>query len=413
MLQRFFLPILILATGISVPAATLDDFYRSDEFFPVFTWAWADNVPPSYYRELKECGFTIGGYVPLVPGNDYMQALDRMADAGLKAIIFAPGRISNLAFAGLTAETAETAFAALSGELNHHPAVYGYMLRDEPDATLFPGLAKMIEAIRRREPDKLAFVNLFPGYAGAALRADNFRDYLERFVQCCNPAILCFDHYPLNERNIRCDDSYWQDLTDIRDVALRHRKPFWAYVASAGMLIHKPPTRADLSFQVYCAIAYGARGICYFLYQAVPWGNYRGTPIDQFGSRTPTWYDVQYVNRTLANYAPILNHLHSERVYHFGGDGVAVNPPPEERLIESISEDNVLIGEFTHDQNPDHYILLVNKDRELSHQYWSVKWRKEPKEVKAITPWSRNEVDFTGENLWIAPGMPILLHVKF
>jgi hypothetical protein len=54
---------------------------------------------------------------------------------------------------------------ALVKEVNDHPAVFGYYLRDEPSAAMFPGLEKVAGVIRELAPGKWPYINLFPNYA--------------------------------------------------------------------------------------------------------------------------------------------------------------------------------------------------------------------------------------------------------
>lgn len=48
------------------------------------------------------------------------------------------------------------------------PALYRCFITDEPGAAAFPGLGKLVDYLRRRDPAHLAYVNLFPTYANNA-----------------------------------------------------------------------------------------------------------------------------------------------------------------------------------------------------------------------------------------------------
>ncbi len=57
---------------------------------------------------------------------------------------------------------------ALIARVGKHPALYSYHLMDEPNASQFPALGKLVAYLRQRDPAHLAYINLFPTYAVAA-----------------------------------------------------------------------------------------------------------------------------------------------------------------------------------------------------------------------------------------------------
>ena len=99
------------------------------EFFPVMAW---DGVPndPEVFKQMRECGLTIAGFVP--PAG-----LDNCHAAGLKAIVSDP-RTNGYDWTNVDAATARKQVTELVELVRNHPAVYGYNLRDEPPAAFFP-----------------------------------------------------------------------------------------------------------------------------------------------------------------------------------------------------------------------------------------------------------------------------------
>ena len=55
--------------------------------------------------------------------------------------------------------------ASLVAKVGRNPVVYGFYLRDEPGADMFPGLARVADLIRELAPGKWPYINLFPDYA--------------------------------------------------------------------------------------------------------------------------------------------------------------------------------------------------------------------------------------------------------
>lgn len=54
---------------------------------------------------------------------------------------------------------------ALIERVRKHPALYSYFITDEPNATNFPALGKLARYLRERDPEHMAYINLFPTYA--------------------------------------------------------------------------------------------------------------------------------------------------------------------------------------------------------------------------------------------------------
>src|SRR5688500_1030121 len=134
---------------LSLPSA-------AEEFFPVMAW----NSPPAdaaVLKKMRECGLTLAGFA--APSS-----LDLVQAAGMKAIVSDP-RVSSYDWAKVEEQDVREKVKSLVAEVGKHPAVYGYSLRDEPSASMFPGLAKVAAALREVAPDKWAYINLFPNYA--------------------------------------------------------------------------------------------------------------------------------------------------------------------------------------------------------------------------------------------------------
>jgi len=53
----------------------------------------------------------------------------------------------------------------LIARVRTHPALYCYFVTDEPNATNFAGLGKLVAHLRERDPAQFAYINLFRTYA--------------------------------------------------------------------------------------------------------------------------------------------------------------------------------------------------------------------------------------------------------
>src|SRR6478672_1925525 len=107
-------------------------------------------------------------------------------------------------------------------------------------------------------------------------------------------------------------NNYWTNLEAVRNAALKHDLIFWNIVLSVAHFNYREASAADLRFEAYTSLAYGARGLSYFTYFCPSVGNYRLAPVDQFNHETPTWSALQSVNLQVQKLAPTLNHLTSQ-----------------------------------------------------------------------------------------------------
>jgi hypothetical protein len=155
-----------------------------------------------------------------------------------------------------------------------HPALGAYFVVDEPSAAAFPVVASIVAELRSAAPDRLAYVNLHPDYApAAALGAPDYASYLDRFLAEVRPALLSYDYYPFREDGDR--PSYFANLARIRDAAQASGLPFLVIVQAMPHGPYRDPEEGELAWQVFHALAHGARGISYFAY----W-----TPVDVAGA---------------------------------------------------------------------------------------------------------------------------------
>ncbi len=316
---------LAVALAVMVPAAgqeatrTMNDpaaIAWPPDFYPVLPWGRSPSVeqaadPVRGLASMSECGFNLSGFVA-------PELLPLCEQHGLRAIV-SPGAlgIAKNEWATLSAEAIDQRIQRMVATIGDSPALLGYYLVDEPGASLFGGLGAAVAAVRKYAPGKLAYINLFPGYAtiGAPdksqLQTASFTEYLERYVAEVRPQFVSYDNYLVQYSQDLRDTAraagYYRDLLEVRRVALKHGLPFWNICSSNQIRpITPPPSPANLAFQAYTTLAAGARGLSWFTYDI---GTYGYRPIDADGRRTTTWGYLQAVNRQVRVLGPLLNRL--------------------------------------------------------------------------------------------------------
>jgi len=282
--------------------------------------------------------------------------------AGLRALVGRPTDVNvrwrTLSDRAITAHVRELIHAS-----GRSRAVLGYLVADEPGVADFPALAKAVAAVKRLAPGKLAYVNLYPGYATSSqLGAKSYRGYLERYVSEVKPQFISFDNYAIalaTQPTARVrETSYYRNLVQVRRVALAHGLPFWVALSSKRIRPQAAaPTPASLRLQAFAALAAGARGLTWFTYYPTRGG---GTPIDPAGKRTATWSYLRKVNQRVKRLVPVLRRLRSTGVY-FSRSAVAGSLPLlPGKLVRSVrSPTSMMVGEFAGAAGT-RYALVVN-----------------------------------------------------
>lgn len=87
--------------------------------------------------------------------------LDVVKRHGLRGLL-----TSELLDAGVLDDPAKReALDAFIRRVKQHPGFYAYHLNDEPGANQFPELARLVAYLRERDPEHIAYINVFPTYA--------------------------------------------------------------------------------------------------------------------------------------------------------------------------------------------------------------------------------------------------------
>lgn len=417
--------ITLLFSGVPARAAASED-----DFFPILPWdglqGWEIQVKgfKDPIESVAECNFTVAGFVQ--PSQ-----LAVCKKLGLKAIV-APtldgepwrkwGEVPDEKIDPLVKRWCETA--------GDGSQIMGYFIIDEPGTPKFSKLANAVAAVRKYAPGKLAYINLYPGYATignpdeSQLGAASFTDYLERFVAEVKPQMLSYDNYKIfTSDNLQSRDqgaSYFRDLMEVRRVALEHGIPFWNTVCSNQIRNFTTiPSPANLMLQAYTTLAAGGRGLAWYTYFR---RGYAYAPIDNNGHRTETWYYLKDVNRQVKVLGPIMNRLKSTGVFYTELAPANGLPTLPGRLIDRVesrtsikgfsdAKPPIMVGEFE-GKDGSSYVMLVNLSLEKSANF-IIHTRKEYAKKQVISA-----VDGTAEPLdetnghWLVPGQGVLIALK-
>lgn len=296
----------------------------------------------------------------------------------------------------------------------------GYRLKDEPNANEFQPLAEEARAVRKARPGKLAFINMYPIYASPAkdLQAKDYGEYVSQYMRTVQPQLLCTDYYP----NFRSDDKgdprtgYRQNLAILKEAAEKAGIPFWIYFDAMSFGAYGDPSEAQLRWQAFTAVAFGAKGVLYFCYQSPWWGDdlffaKDGALIDRNGRKTRHYEQAKRINGELKNLGPTLMKLSPVRTLHLEGgtsyDAQTLAGTAIAMLGTALKDDpplNIELGTLKHTDGRNS-LIMVNND--VTYTAWTtVAFIVPPDKVVEIDKRTGKEVPVYDESPKI-PGLQL------
>jgi alpha-L-fucosidase len=250
--------------------------WRQDQFMIL---AWGDPT-----NDIQAAAYAKAKFNTVTPTPEH---LDLCAKHGLRSLV-------------------QKATPEQAGRLKDHPAVWGWLVRDEPIRKEFVNVGQIVAVFHQADPNHPAYINL----AGW--------ENLDSYFRTVKPWFLSFDVYQWwnGGAKVPSTAAYCSELERHRIAALQAGVPLlcwveanadWRYaqgVAGAGYL---PDNAAKLRNSVWLALAHGVRGIQWFT---------GGLALDQHGNRTRSGEDVAVINHELDRLGPVLMTLRCEKVFH-------------------------------------------------------------------------------------------------
>jgi len=272
------------------------------------------------------------------------------------------------------------------------PACWGYLLYDEPNTEKFDYLRELVKSVRKARPGHLAYINLYPNYANAKqLGADSYEEYVQRFADEVDVDVLSMDHYPLMRPGADARKTYCQNLEVMRKVSLAKNIPFWNFFNVMPFGPHSDPTEAQIRWQVFTSLVYGAKGVLYFCYWTPSGPEFPkgGAIITREGRRTRHYDQARRINGALKQLAPTLMKLTSTAVYRIKQTDDATKLLAD-APIKITPPGEYLIGVFRH--NDGRQAVLLN-NYHFAYTAWpTVEFKAGLKDVVEICPKTGKEV---------------------
>ncbi|MFA5817132.1 MAG: hypothetical protein WC865_16115 [Bacteroidales bacterium] len=319
---------------------------------PILAWYGipAEETTLIRYKELKESGITLN-FSSFPDAGAMSKALGIAQKAGIKMIVSCPELKTN------PEETVK--------RFMNHPAVAGYMLRDEPSRADFPELGNWAKRIRTVDDNHFCYLNLFPNYANEQqLGTKTYKEHVDLFINEVPIQLLSFDHYPVIGDSLRPE--WYENLEIFSEAARKAGKPFWAFALAVAHGPYPIPTVAQLRLQVYSDLAYGAQGIQYFTYWTpldTVW-KFNNGPITPEGKRTGVYDRIKVVNKEIKDLSGVFLDARVISIAHTG----STIPAGTKRLIKLPQPIKDLKTEGTGavvsvlENGGNSYLVVVNRD---------------------------------------------------
>jgi hypothetical protein len=325
--------------------------------FPISFWCGPPEnfVTPERFKQIADAGFThampaCGAMSP----ESNKKILDYCQAAGIKAFI-GDSRLPH-GF-GPNGEGKER-IDAIVKDYAAHPAFAGYFIGDEPGAGLFPALAQTVGYLREKDPNHVAYLNLYPNYCPpSGLGTPTYEAYVREFVKQVKPAIVSYDHYHFLTHSDR--PGFFDNLDVVRRVSAETNLPFWQIVLSINHFDYRPLTEAEKRWEAMQTLAYGGKGVMYFTYwqpdASGTWGtaiiNADGTPTKQYDEIKRINHDVQAIGRHLIK-------AKSAGVFEYGQPGDATHTGG----TNPVRFDGPAITAGWFEEGSTRYALFANRD---------------------------------------------------
>ena len=241
---------------------------------------------------------------------------------------------------------------------------------DEPLAEQNSIVRESIDELEVQRPDLLGFTVLFPSYHPLYRWEDytvmKYDEYVDKFIQEVNPAVLCTDYYAFGNNPTPSEfyrSLFWKDMGLFRNRAAKHNIPHWFYYQATKVMDIEARllSPGQIMVQAWAAVMYGVKGLS--SYTAL------GSVVGPKGEKEYLFEVTRKINSQLMNLGNTLLNLKSTAVYHAESiiQDIYASQIEKSDYITALPE-HISVGEFRDSEN-NVYMLILNKDFNSAHTF--------------------------------------------
>ncbi len=359
-----------------------------------------------------ETGVQVGTQTvsPNLNTQELKEALDLFDKYDLGAVIMINNNRDKITIESIGVADIDTSFG-----YENHKSFLGFDFLDEPITNeAFDWLSKTLDDYNASMYKDYLFATTLLNISSTNVGGDKYEAYINYYIKNIMKKMrtkyLCFDHYPFladNRSGVPTfEDPYFQGLEYLAHVAQDNGAIFQGYIQALSYSNHRNTSRADLSYQMYAHLAFGASGLRYFTVKSPPadgWFTDKTiSPFEESGYIADCYYDAQSVNSEI--------HAMGGQLLKYDWRGIMANagtknasckpfellktPLASHEKIASISSDRMLLtGVF--EKGSDSAFLFFNAEDPINgikteteikfNNATSVKvWRKGENEVVSL-----------------------------
>jgi hypothetical protein len=261
-----------------------------------------------------------------------------------------------------------------------HPAFFGYHCYDEPrfdpEKPEELGVVEQPLWMREQLPDARPFVTAgaFTTGAHTYMGTESYPAYFDRFGDEGALDFFSANQYAGMYRGRLGWNNHFTTMRLLREASWRHGIPFWTTLCSVSHFGMAPVTYDTQNWQFNTAVASGSTGVLwYYYYMRNPQKDYRGSPVDAFWDRTPTWDVMRKIHKGFhGRYGDLFLNLAVTRVSFLPdgyGGGNVLEPDSSVVVANAVAASDetvpLLISEFI-DLEGGRYAMVVNLSRDKS-----------------------------------------------
>lgn len=349
-----------------------------------------------------DCGMTLAmspEYDPAVHGKQALvDILDECQRRGIQVIV-CDARAHWRCYAQ-DREGYRAVFQSAYEDFGRHPAVFGFHVGDEPYLKDIEDCAATHRIQKEIAPELTPYINHHPWKDCVYdwFKTDNYSAFMADFVRRSGAEVLSYDcYYQMNPEDAGIE-MYYKNLWEYTAAAREAGVPLWTVLLSSGHFRYRCPSLDDFRWQISTAAASGCKGLIWFLFYELGPDSPRMAPIDIFGERTQTYYDLRRAVRIfMKQFAQKLLPMKLDRVWHvhrsYGGYPLFKRCcDPTLLHVEAMHEIPLVVSVFKDEQGQE-FLCVVNNSQKESTQV-TLTLREGKKE------------------LWLAPGQMELLRAE-
>lgn len=375
-----------------------------------WNYAYLDTIGDAPVKDWQECGMNLclspHFRTDVDTPEDMIAILDECLEKDIQLIIDDPRCLWN--GASTEPEAYRARFTEMLEQFGRHPAVYGYYVGDEPDASQMADAIAAVQIQKELMPEKEAFINFYPYWDGneKLLGGASFDEWIDDFVKKTDLSQISYDCYSqmnppdATESGIH---EYFKSLNYYMAAAKRNHIPLWVSNLSVGHFRYRCPNEDDFRWQLNTSVASGAKCVWwFFFYMRRCRINYRVSPIDEHIERTETYEWLSRVQRSFQHqFGSLFAQLEHDETFHCERNygGYPLLEYKRHPLIQQVTCDHKLpsMVSFFHLEDGTKYMALVNTSQAESG-YFHCHFSSKVKEVHRVC-YVEQELDRCSKNL--------------